>query len=287
MGICFSFFVYYHYPSFNHTTYKSEMTQKIQGVIGGATGITPLHYLLTQFRVMVTFIRLAFVPIHQNLDYDYPIYKNLFELPVLSSLLFLTAILYLAKRIFLKYRLVSFSICWFFLTLLPESSVLPLQDVIYEHRLYLPLAGYSIFLVSGVYYLFGKKNIKTMIIVLMMIIGINSVLTYQRNKIWMNELTLWNDTIRKSPYKARAYNNRGVIYKNLRNYMQAMADYNKAITLNPKDTDTLVNRGNIYASQGNPALAISDFSRAIEINPNDAQAYFNRGIIYADQKRIA
>ena len=66
-------------------------------------------------------------------------------------------ILYWAKRLFSKYRLVSFSIFWFFLTLLPESSFLPIKDVIFEHRLYLPLVGFSIFLVSGVYYLFGKE----------------------------------------------------------------------------------------------------------------------------------
>ena len=95
---------------------------------------------------MVTYIRLLFLPFNQNLDYDYPVFKNIFELPVLISFLFLIAVLFFAKRLFLKYRLVSFSIFWFFLTLLPESSFLPIKDVIFEHRLYLPLVGYSIIL---------------------------------------------------------------------------------------------------------------------------------------------
>ena len=66
------------------------------------------------------------------------------------------------------------------------------------------------FLVSGVYYLFGKNAIKTMVIVLTMIIACNSVLTYQRNKVWKDEFTLWDDTVRKSPHKARPYNSRGL-----------------------------------------------------------------------------
>ena len=130
---------------------KSAMSQSIQGVVEGDIGISRMHYFLTQLRVMVTYIRLLFVPIHQNLDYDFPIYKNILQWPVLTSGLFLIAILYFAIRMFSKYRLVSFSIFWFFLTLLPESSFLPLKDIIFEHRLYLPLVGFSIFLVRGVH----------------------------------------------------------------------------------------------------------------------------------------
>ena len=133
----------------------------MQYAINGTTRSPPLHYFLTEFRVMFTYIRLAFLPINQNLDYDYPIYKNIFEFPVLSSILFLIAVLYCAKRLFPKYRLLSFSIIWFFVTLLPESGSYALGDVIVEHRLYLPLAGYSLFLVSSMCYLGGKNRIKT------------------------------------------------------------------------------------------------------------------------------
>ena len=101
----------------------------------------------------------GFFPLNQNLDYDYPVFKSIFEFPVLVSFLFLATILFFAKRLFLKYRLVSFSIFWFFLTLLPESSLLPIKDVIYEHRLYLPMVGYSMFLVSGMYYLIGEEYV--------------------------------------------------------------------------------------------------------------------------------
>ena len=140
---------------------ESVISQEIQRIMRqGPAGISPMHYFLTQFRVMVTYIRLVFLPLNQNLDYDYPVFKSIFEFPVLISFIFLATILFFAKRLFSKYRLISFSIFWFFLTLLPESSFLPIKDVIFEHRLYLPLVGYSIFLVSGVYYLFGKNTIK-------------------------------------------------------------------------------------------------------------------------------
>jgi tetratricopeptide (TPR) repeat protein len=176
--------------------------------------------------------------------------------------------------------LISFSIFWFFLALLPESSFLPLQDVIFEHRLYLPMAGYSIFLVSSVYYLFGRKNIKTMVSILMAIIICNSVLTYQRNSIWKNEITLLNDVIQKSPHKERPYNNRGLAFDKQRDLARAISDFTQAIAINPLYTNAHINRGFMYNKQGKFTEAIFDYSKAIEINPKLAEAYIDRGNVY-------
>jgi len=247
------------------------------------SGIPPMHYLLTQFRVVVTYIRLSFLPINQNLDYDYPIFTNIFALPVLASLFFLITILYIAKRLFSKYRLVSFSILWFFLTLLPESSILPLQDVIIEHRLYLPLVGYSIFLVSGMYYLFGKNTLHTMAVALTMIIAGYSILTYQRNKVWENEIVLWNDVIQKSPHKARPYNDRGFVYLSQGSFTQALSDFNRAIEINPSYVDAYNNSAAIYSKEGNFTRAMSDYKKAIELDPARADTYYNRALAYSHQ----
>ena len=259
---------------------KSQQFQAIQKFAEGPGGTSPWQYLLTQFRVMVTYIRLLFIPLNQNLDYDYHISRNIFELPTFVSFLFLAGVLFWAKQLFSKYRLVSFSIFWFFLTLSLESSLFPLKNVIFEHRLYLPLVGYSLFLISGAYYLFGKNSIKMMVIILMMIVAVNSFLTYQRNKVWKDEVTLWNDAVGKSPHKARPYNNLGFAYYIQGNFIQAISDYNKAIEIDPNLAETYVGRGLIYANQGNLPQAISDYNRAIDINPAYADAYNNRGIFY-------
>ncbi|MDE2028320.1 MAG: hypothetical protein KGJ11_07240, partial [Candidatus Omnitrophica bacterium] len=80
-------------------------------------GISPWQYFLTQLRVIVTYIRLLFLPVHQDFDYDYPVFKSFFQTPVLLSFLFLAAVLLGAKRLWPKYRLVSFGIFFFFLAL--------------------------------------------------------------------------------------------------------------------------------------------------------------------------
>jgi len=245
-----------------------------------AVNIPPFDYLMTQFRVMLTYIRLLIVPINQNLDYDYPIVKNIFEPPVLLSISCLGLIVWSAKRLFANYRLISFSICWFFLTLLPESSLLPLQDVIFEHRLYLPMAGYSIFLVSGLYYLLEKHTFKSTACVLLVIITWYSCLTFQRNSVWKNEMTMLNDVIQKSPHKERPLNNRGLIFSTQGKLPQAIADFTKAIEINPTYTNAYINRGFMYNKQGDFNLAILDYSRAIEINPRLPEALIDRGNVF-------
>lgn len=262
--------------------FKSNRFQEIRGVVEGPQGISPADYLLTQFRVMATYIRLVFLPLNLNLDYDYPIYKNFSAPSVFFSFLFLMTILYSAKRLFLKYRLVSFSIFWFFLALLPDSSILPLEDVIFEHRLYLALVGFSMFMAGSMYYLFGKKSIKTMVIILTMIMACNSFLTYQRNQVWRDKLTLWDDAVGKSPHKARPYNNRGRIYYDQGDIPRAMSDFNKAIEIKPQYADPYINRGRIYYDQGKLTQALSDYNKAIEINPY-AEAYNNRGNVFDEQ----
>ncbi|MBF0490405.1 MAG: tetratricopeptide repeat protein [Candidatus Omnitrophica bacterium] len=251
--------------------------------IEGPQGISSLEYLLTQFRVILTYIRLLILPINQNLDYEYSISHSLFELDTFVSLMILIAIFFIALRLFKNFRLLAFSIFWFFLTLLPESSIIPIRDVIFEHRLYLPMVGYSLFLVGGIFYIAEKKSLKIVCVLLGLVIGINSYLTYERNKVWQDEFHLWDDTVHKSPHKERPVNVRGSLYEALGKYDLAIADYNKSMELNPHFIAPLANRGNSYFKQGQLDLAIADYTRVIQLIPNDSGTYNNRGSVYLKQ----
>jgi len=248
-----------------------------------ATSNSPLQYLLTEFRAMWTYIRLAFLPFHQNLDYDYPLSKSIFEASTLFSFLSLTLVLAAARWMFSTCRLVSFGIFWFFLTLLPESSLFPLADVVFEHRLYLPMAGFSIFLVSSVYYFWGEKNIKMMVMALTIIVACNSILTYQRNKIWKDDITLWSDVVQKSPHKTRGFNNLGVEHIHRGEIIQAISDFNHAIDVDPGYASAYNNRAGIYDKWGNFTQSLADYNTAIKIAPRYAEAYYNRGTTYAER----
>ncbi|MDO8426434.1 MAG: hypothetical protein Q7T24_02825 [Deltaproteobacteria bacterium] len=128
------------------------------------TYISPKEYLLTQFNVVVYYISLLAFPANQNLDYDFPRATGLFKapmphkgaalnIPMLPPVLSLSILLFiLGLGLFLYFRskgeaggdrrLISFFIFWFFIILSPTSSLIPIIDVIYEHRLYLASLGF-------------------------------------------------------------------------------------------------------------------------------------------------
>ena len=132
--------------------------------VGEVLGISRHDYLLTQINVVCTYIRLLFLPINQNLDYDYPISRDFFDLHLWFSALILLAILAIAIILYRRDRLISFGILFFFITLSIESSIIPIADVIFEHRLYLPSVGFCI-IVSTLYfeylYVYIKKQFNT------------------------------------------------------------------------------------------------------------------------------
>ncbi len=250
---------------------------KAQGILADKNIMPHLsskYYLLTQFRVIITYIRLLFLPINQTIDYDYPISRSLFEIPTLISLVSLLVILITAFRLYSRYPLLSFSILWFFLTLVPESSIITLNDVINEHRLYLPTAGFSLFLAGSLYHLF-KGRPKLLLCLIVIFLTFYSTLAYFRNIVWKDDLTLWSDTVDKSPNKARGYYNRGTVYSKKGQYERAISDLTRAINIDPDFAHPYNNRGTAYANKGEYENAISDFSEALTIDPNYAEAYYN------------
>jgi hypothetical protein len=115
------------------------------------SGLTPMTYLMTSFNVLWTYIRLLILPINQNLDYDYPIARTIFELPTFLSLLGHIAVVASAVWLYKKkgMRLFPFGAAWFYITLSPVQSFVPIIDVIFEHRMYLPSIGLFIVFITA------------------------------------------------------------------------------------------------------------------------------------------
>ena len=272
-------------------------------------------YLFTQFRVIVTYIRLIFLPINQNLDYDYPIYRSLFTPSVFLSFLLLLSIFGLG--IYLLYRsrftacpalrseagvhssptpnselltpnsrLVSFGIFWFFITLSVESSIIPIADVIFEHRLYLPSIGAIIAITSLVFTVHSSwfRAYKRWNAIAIVLFGLITVVfagaAYQRNTVWQNEVSLWEDIVRKSPNKARGHNNLGAAYGSKGLTDKAIEHFQIALRLKPDLAEVHNNLGNAYVEKGMLNEAIQAYRRALWLKPDYAEAYNNLGVAY-------
>src|SRR5207247_1037530 len=82
----------------------------------------------------------------------------------------------------------------------------------------------------------------------------------------------FDQAILLNPSDAIAYINRGLAYRNLKDYPRAIADYDQAIQLNPNYATAYINRGIVYADLKDYPRACQDFKHAIELDPKDINA---------------
>ena len=242
--------------------------------------LTSSLYFLTQFRVIITYVRLLFLPLNQSLEYDFPASLSFFELSTLFSFLILTAIILFAFFSYHRYRLVSFGIFWFFITLSIESSISPLHNVIFEHRLYLPVFGFILFFTALLFNLGLKKYPKLTTGFICFMICLYSFLSIQRNAVWKNDITLWSDVTKKFPVRTKAYLGLGDAFREQGRSGEAKKYYNHALTLHPGFVEAYLNLGVVHTNEGNFAEAKKLFYRALDLQPLYTEAYFNLGKIY-------
>ena len=204
--------------------------------------IRPFHeHLLSQVHAVAYAILLCFTPWNQNFDHDLPVIQSLAEWPLpldLAILIGLIITVFLSAR---RIPLVAFGLAWFFIQLLP-TSVIPRNDLLSERNLYLPAIGLLLAIVALGSHLIhrvlpsvrrpalarlGSTVLATTVIVVL------CVFTYQRNRLYQDQMSLWSDTVRKSPNKARPHNNLGRAHALQDDWDRAIEEFRTAARLDP------------------------------------------------------
>lgn len=272
---------------------------------------TRTNYFLTQIIVILKYIHLLIFPIGQCIDHAVRPVLTFFDFRLdLSIVVWATIFVwayFICKRHSSISKLILFSILWFFITLIPTSSFIPLpEDPMAEKRVYISGWGFCLGIVSlyplilknfflkgdqkkrDTSFLFenwfwGLKS-KLLFIVMSLHILLLSIATWQRNKIYRTPVLLWEDAVRKYPHNDRALLNLGFHYNEQKEFKKAQQVLEKAVQLNTKKSVVYSNLGNVYDMQGEYNKAIRTFQRAIILDPNNLDAYNNMGIVYVRQK---
>ncbi len=268
------------------------------------TNMPRWDYLVTEMRVVTTYIRLLFLPLDQNLYYDYPLYHSLFEPPVFLSFLFLASLFGLAVYLLFKskgsrvkgpgssapyLRLVGFGILWFFITLSVESSVIPIAHVIFEHRLYLPASGAFIAVITSVFIimgnLMGRRKIMERVLIPVLAAAIIALTgaTYARNVVWQSEVKLLEDAAQKSPESADVYNGLGHACMVKGELDRAIEYFRIAQKLNPNYPPVYNNLGVAYGKKGRFDDALNELKSALTLDPRNPEIYNNIAIVYREK----
>jgi Flp pilus assembly protein TadD len=243
--------------------------------------ITGGNYVLTQMRVFLTFCRLLVFPVNQNLDYDYPLSAGLLEPPLtLLGMSLIAAMVFLVFELRKSFPLIAFGLSWMLITF--SINLAPRPNVIWEHKLYLISFGFFLATVVALFVLIRQRNILTGLLACLVVVM--SVASFQRNQVWRNDLTLWEDVAKKSPGKLRVYANLGWAYGMAQMYDDAVYFLTKAVALEPDYYKNYMNLGDVYYLTGNNAQALKNFNKAIELKPLNFGLYIKRAKVYKNQK---
>lgn len=212
------------------------------------------EYLVTQFRVIVTYLRLFIWPTGQRLIYDYPRYHGFLEPVVSASFAFLSALFGLSSYLLARSRktangagmLFGFGVIWFFVALSIESSLIPIKDVIFEHRAYLPNAGLAVSASAAAYYiavthLNRPASVRAFAAVVIAAVAALSAATYLRNNLWGNSLAFWEDNFRKAPGNYATGMNLGLAYYSLGDYEKSVGYFKSALKSEPDNVQVHIN----------------------------------------------
>ncbi len=256
------------------------------------TPMSRLDYLKTQAVVVCEYLRLLAWPSGQNLDHDFPVFTSILAPRVLGSLAILLALaasaIWLALRTTPRpgrpsldpaFRLVAFGIGWFFLTLAVESSLIPIVDVIYEHRAYLPSAGLfasAATLLGLVALRFAPEGAgRTTVLAGVALALLLGSLSLRRNAVWATAVELWSDTAAKSPGKFRPHLNLGESLDAARDLAGAEREYRRAVEIDPESLRARTSLATVLQKAGRLQDAEMEYRTVLRLAPGHHPAIFN------------
>jgi tetratricopeptide (TPR) repeat protein len=260
--------------------------------------VTTWDYFRTQLGVIpLEYFRKMFFPFNLTIDTNFQVVKHWGSLVAIGGLIILGVFsvvwikLSQVKKQSKKYGPEAFGLIWILITLSPTSSFIPLLDMAAEHRTYLPLVGFSIFLSSLLIRLksfitksievgtsdicSNKKMLRVSVALILLTLVSFLVGTRERNKAWKDEVSLWADAKQKAPFLIRPYNNLGEAYDKIGKYDLAIEEFEAALRLNPNYFFALSNLGNIYGKKKEYGQAISYTQKALQQKSDYAPGHYN------------
>ncbi len=231
--------------------------------------ITPWYYFLTELKVIIFYyLRLFLIPVNLSVDPDVQMSTLPYEPAVILAVILIIILLFLSYRIFYASRILSFSILWFLITLTPTSSIVPLLDFTAEHRLYLPAVGLSLGFADLLNRVSRHRNVIIAIVLLFF-----SVMTIKRNIIWNDPIGLWEDAVKKSPYKARVYYNLGIEYAQDKQFEKALIEFKRSAKILPNHLLSHLMAGKMYKELGIYKNIIDEMGIVLSLKPEKVDAH--------------
>lgn len=264
------------------------------------------------FKFFAPFDLCAIIPYPAKNNGLLPLIYYLSVIPVAASF---GSVFWVLRKYKAHRKMILFSLLFFLINISFVLHLIPIAGrvIVADRYTYIAYFGLCVLVGYIISSTIQKKNNQKNLLLIILLIAFCSIaaITWKRNKVWADGISLYSDVIEKNPTYAMAYNNRGYLYYSKGNLQSAISDYDKAINVEPGFILSYYNRALAYHQAGkiheavndcNAALkidqdhhdllylrgyflnktgkyheAIRDFNRAVSIRPGNYLAYYNRG----------
>jgi tetratricopeptide (TPR) repeat protein len=239
---------------------------------------TPLEYLFTQPGVILHYLRLCIWPYPQALDLsDWPVARA--SSNWLPQGLAIVALVLVTLWALWRRWWPGMLGAWFFFILGPTSSIVPIADLAFEHRMYLSLASVTtLAAVLGRWLLGpGKGGVALLVATSALILA-----TLARNEAYRSAEAFWADNVQARPSNTRAMTALASTLQSRGKLSEALDWTDEAERINPNDGWIYNQRSLIHLSMGSYRQAKQNaamFRRRVKAHPySDAMSHYVSGL---------
>lgn len=251
----------------------------------GFQGATPWEYALTQPGVLLHYMKVSLWPHPLCLDYGWPVAGGARE--IVGQAIVLALLLAGTFQALIRKSWTGLVGAWFFVILSPTSSIIPIQDAAFEHRMYLPLAAVITAVVVSVCWVVAAWSARhSLSPIVVRVIHVSLIagaaiplayLTVDRNRVYGSAVIMWRDVVAKRPANPRGYYNLGKALDETGQEAEAMRLYQRATEVDPMYDEAYFGQGVLRSRQGRLGDAVKAYREAIRLRPGNADARSNLG----------
>ena len=252
-------------------------------------------YARSEPGVILHYLRLSFWPHPLCLGYEWPVAHTLAD--ILPGLLAVGLLGTATVWGLMGRRGWGILGVWFFLILAPTSSIMPLPQLAFEHRMYLPLAAVLTMVVAGGFvagrhlvsmrWINGRVCLAAGMCLAVLAAVVLGVLTFQRNKVYQSPLSIWGDTVAKAPHNPYAQSDLASALSQAGRKAEALEHYEEAVRLKPDYAMAHCNLGVALRGSGRVSEAIEHYEEALRLKPRYAECHSNLAVALRSVGRVS
>jgi tetratricopeptide (TPR) repeat protein len=246
-----------------------------------AGAVSAYAYRLTQPLVSLRYFRAFFLPDQLSADTDHGASSGVFQDYAWLGFFFLIALVLVALECSKRHqwRPTAFGLWWFLIALVP-TAFFPLAEIENDHRMFFPFIGLALAVCwPAALWTYRNAPLARRAVVSIAALCVIVLIacaegTWERNKVWRNEETLWADVVVKSPHNGRGLMNYGLTQLARGQYTKALDYFERASIYAPGYPTLEINLGVANGALNHDDAAAGHFARAIELAPNQAISHY-------------